>query len=198
MTTETLLQQGIAAARAGQREEARKLLMQVVEADERSEQAWLWLAGVVDDPEDMRTCLENVLDLNPGNVKAQQGLAWIEARYGPRAAPAPDESAQPPDTAPYTGPTTRLEAEAAPAAVPAPSPGALPTPPAPPEHPCPYCGAPTTASQEHCTQCRNSLMIRAAPRSPRSTSTTILGVLWGISSALTILGGLAYIALGLL
>ena len=58
-----LLQQGIVAARAGKREEARALLMQVVEDDERNEQGWLWLAGVVDDPEDVRTCLQNVLDL---------------------------------------------------------------------------------------------------------------------------------------
>src|SRR5690349_14541710 len=78
-----LLQQGIAAARAGRREEARGLLMRVVEADERNERAWLWLAGVVDDPGDIRTCLENVLDLNPDNVKAQQGLAWVDQRYGP-------------------------------------------------------------------------------------------------------------------
>ena len=84
-----LLQQGIAAARAGKREQARALLMQVVEADERNEQAWLWLAGVVDAPEDIRTCLQNVLDLNPTNQQAQQGLAWVEQRYGP-AAPVSD------------------------------------------------------------------------------------------------------------
>src|SRR5215470_18269566 len=92
-TTEELLQQGIAAARTGRREEARALLVQVVEADERNVQAWLWLAGVVDDPEDMRTCLENVLDLNPGNGKAQQGLAWIEAHHGPRPTPEPEPEA---------------------------------------------------------------------------------------------------------
>jgi hypothetical protein len=76
-----LLQQGIAAARAGKREEARALLMQVVEGDERNEQAWLWLAGVVDAPEDIRTCLQNVLDLNPANQQARQGLAWVDKRY---------------------------------------------------------------------------------------------------------------------
>jgi tetratricopeptide (TPR) repeat protein len=204
-TTEELLQQGIAAARAGQREEARTLLMQVVEADERNEQAWLWLAGVVDDPEDMRTCLENVLDLNPGNIKAQQGLAWIEARHGQRAAPAPGPGAAPdapPDAA--TGPTTKLASEAAAAtmaATVAPPPPAAPAPAeaaAPPDNPCPYCGAPTTPTQRYCTQCRNSLMIRTAPREQRSVATTILAVLWAISTALTILGGLAYIALGFL
>src|SRR5262245_50179489 len=90
-----LLQQGIAAARAGKRDEARALLMQVVEADERNEQAWLWLAGVVDTPEDIRTCLQNVLDLNPANQQAQQGLAWVEKRYGLAALP-PNLQSPPP------------------------------------------------------------------------------------------------------
>src|SRR5215213_1816312 len=85
-----LLQQGIIAAQAGKREESRALLMQLVEADERNEQAWLWLAGVVDAPEDIRTCLQNVLDLNPANQQAQQGLAWLERRYeSPAPAPEP-------------------------------------------------------------------------------------------------------------
>src|SRR5947208_10471990 len=117
-TMNDLLQQGIAAAREGRREEARALLAQVVEADERNEQAWLWLAGVVTEPEEMRICLENVLDLNPDNVKAQQGLAWVNARYGPPEQPAPaaptapavPDIQRPPATGvSYTGPTSRLD-----------------------------------------------------------------------------------------
>src|SRR5512138_1447294 len=80
--TENLLERGISAAITGSRDEARALLTQVIEADDRNEQAWLWMAGLVEDPEDIRTCLENVLHLNPDNVKAQQGLVWLEQRYG--------------------------------------------------------------------------------------------------------------------
>src|SRR3954469_4462774 len=94
-----LLQQGIAAARAGKREESRTLLMRVVEADERNEQAWLWLAGVVDGPEDVRTCLQNVLDLNPANQQAQQGLAWVESQHG-LPVPPTEPSLQPPLSSP--------------------------------------------------------------------------------------------------
>ena len=65
-----VLRQGIAAARAGRRTEARDLLTRVITADERSEQGWLWLSGVVDDPADIRTCLQNVLDLNPDSAPA--------------------------------------------------------------------------------------------------------------------------------
>jgi len=81
-----LLEQGIAAARAGNRAEARALLMRALEADERNEQAWLWLAGIVTDPEEMRTCLENVLHLNPENAKAREQLWRVEQRYGRRVA----------------------------------------------------------------------------------------------------------------
>ena len=94
-----LLQQGIAAARAGRKAEARELLTQVVEADERSEQGWLWLSGVVEAPDDMRTCLENVLEINPDNAKAKQGLAWIAQRYGPAKPPAPAPETTPPTPA---------------------------------------------------------------------------------------------------
>ena len=41
MTTEDLLQQGIAALKAGNKEEARLLLRQMVEQDESNEMAWL-------------------------------------------------------------------------------------------------------------------------------------------------------------
>src|SRR5687768_15131969 len=86
--TNNLLDQGISAALTGRRDEARALLAQVVEADDRNEQAWLWLSGLVEDPEDIRTCLENVLHLNPDNVKAQHGMAWLEQRHGVRPSPA--------------------------------------------------------------------------------------------------------------
>src|SRR3954454_11968473 len=94
-----LLQQGIVAARAGKRAEARALLMQVVEGDERNEQAWLWLAGVVDAPEDIRTCLQNVLDLNPANQQSHEGLAFVQMRY---VAPGPptEPFLQPPLSSP--------------------------------------------------------------------------------------------------
>lgn len=73
-----LLQQGIAAIQAGRKEEARQILMQVVELDERNEQGWLWLSGVVESSEDRRVCLENVLAINPNNAHAQAGLEWLD------------------------------------------------------------------------------------------------------------------------
>lgn len=124
MDISNLLQQGIAAAKAGQKVEARTLLMQVIEADERNEQGWLWLAGVVEDPNDMRTCLENVLALNPDHKQARKGLAWLDQRHGPvmaeRVDPVQSEVVPDPQVTlsdvepnPVTDPTIDLNQEQA-------------------------------------------------------------------------------------
>jgi tetratricopeptide (TPR) repeat protein len=75
-TTE-LLQQGIALAKAGRREEARNILLKVVEQDERNESAWLWLSGLVDSDDDKAIALENVLTLNPNTEWAKRGLQML-------------------------------------------------------------------------------------------------------------------------
>jgi len=86
------LNQAILAVKAGRKAEARRLLESVLNADERNEQAWLWLSGVLDDVEDRTICLENVLTINPGNQAARQGLAALRAtpetgRPAPPGAP---------------------------------------------------------------------------------------------------------------
>ena len=65
------LAQGIAAAQAGRRAEARRLLTEVVQSDEKQLEAWQWLGRVVDSLEDKQVCLENVLTLDPANEAAQ-------------------------------------------------------------------------------------------------------------------------------
>jgi tetratricopeptide (TPR) repeat protein len=167
---EQLLRQGIDAARVGRRAYAQSLLMRVIEEDERNEQAWLWLSGVVDDPEQQRICLENTLEINPHNLQAQRGLAWLNEQHpdgaaravgqehGRQAAPIPEQTV-----------TVIPETE--------------------PENPCPYCGAPTHLTQKNCTQCSNSLLVRSDPPEKRSLPLVTLVVLWGLSAALTILVG---------
>jgi tetratricopeptide (TPR) repeat protein len=214
-----LLQQGIAAARAGRKEEARALLLKVVQADERSEQGWLWLSGVMSDPEDIRTCLHNVLELNPANQQAQQGLAWVDQRFGPAPAPAAKPAAPPPPPEPavsaraeprpaagertisetYAGRITHREPEPPSPARPEPRPPVAPPAPAPVakpalpaiaapagsvENPCPYCGAPTALAQKRCTQCRNDLMVRAAPAAESSSALRTLATLWSAGGVL--------------
>ncbi len=73
-----LLYQGALALQQGDKPRALGLLMQVVEADETIEEAWLWLSGAVDDPDDQRTALENVLALNPNNEHAHHGIQVLD------------------------------------------------------------------------------------------------------------------------
>ncbi|MFQ5401390.1 MAG: hypothetical protein ACE5E7_17550 [Anaerolineae bacterium] len=71
------LQAGIAAVKAGERDKARALLTQLLQIDERNEQAWLWLSGVVNTDDERRQCLENVLAINPDNEPARRGLTRL-------------------------------------------------------------------------------------------------------------------------
>jgi tetratricopeptide (TPR) repeat protein len=191
--TNNLLEQGISAALTGRRDEARALLAQVVEADDRNEQAWLWLSGLVEESEEIRTCLENVLHLNPDNVKAQQGLAWLEQRHGAR--PVADVAIL---DAP---PVARLDAPvaiSAPAAVsPADARSAAPDLSPAVDHPCLYCGALNALENRSCAKCRNSLMIRSVAREKRSAPLTIIGILWILGGVLQALGGLASTGFGM-
>src|SRR5258708_35082348 len=91
---DSLVQDGIAALKAGRKEDAKHALMKAVELDENSEQGWLWLSACVDSPEEQQICLENVLALNPNNDKARKGLAAITDKLG-SAAPQPTQPPQP-------------------------------------------------------------------------------------------------------
>ncbi|NJK80916.1 MAG: hypothetical protein HC876_14310 [Chloroflexaceae bacterium] len=74
------LYDAVQALLAGDQEYARNLLLQVVEADEQSEEGWLWLSGAVDSPDDQQIALENVLEINPANAYARRGLEMLGRR----------------------------------------------------------------------------------------------------------------------
>lgn len=84
-----LFERGVAAARGGQRRVAAGLLARTVQLDPRHEMGWLWLSGVLDDPEEIAFCLRSVLATNPHNERARQGLAWLEQRGKIVSQPAP-------------------------------------------------------------------------------------------------------------
>lgn len=123
-----MLEAGIAAARAGDRERARELLAQAVRQDPNNEQNWLWLAGVVDRPEETIYCLEQALILNPNNDAARRGITWARQRLA-ASAPATPSPARAPSTAPP--PTPAPVAAPSPTTPPQPAtftPPAMPTP----------------------------------------------------------------------
>ena len=67
-----LIEQGKRSIRDGKKEEAQTFLLKAIEFDEYNEDAWLWLASAVETEEEMRTCLDNVLIINPANVQARK------------------------------------------------------------------------------------------------------------------------------
>ena len=175
-----LLRQGITAARAGDKETARNLLMRVVEQDEGNATAWLWLSGVVESLNDREVCLENVLALDPQNQAARQGLEWLRSQqatpvYKPPLISESQSRGKPltPAAAILRGALPEPESpQAAPEIV---SPLLSVMPPAESESPkalagaeaaliefddeylCPYCAAPTKHKDRQCTACKGRL-----------------------------------------
>ncbi len=88
-----MVREGISAYRAGNKEEARTLLLRAVEIDQYNEQAWLWLSAVVETPEEQRTCLENVMTINPNSERAKQGIDMLDQKFGssPKVSPTQAE-----------------------------------------------------------------------------------------------------------
>ena len=90
-----LYERGVAAARGGQRRVAAGLLARAVQLDPRHEMGWLWLSGVLEEPNEIAFCLRSVLAVNPHNERARQGLAWLEQRALIPAQPAPSAIVEP-------------------------------------------------------------------------------------------------------
>jgi len=185
-----LLRQGIAAAKAGQRERARDLLMEVVERDEENIQAWLWLSGVVDSLEDREVCLENVLSLDPDNDAARRGLVLLQKQreaQEPQPAPIPEPPAVA-RTRTAATPAAAMLREAYASYLSPPEPELQGSPPSAPdefddEYLCPYCAVPTDPDDRRCRTCGNDLWVKFRRQEKRSTLLWIL-ITFQLSSTL--------------
>lgn len=97
VNVDAMVRAGIEAYRGGKQSEARKLLEKAIELDDYNEQAWMWLSAVVETEEEKRTCLENVVVINPDNEEAKRGLKMLGVDGG-SAIPTESES----DANPFT------------------------------------------------------------------------------------------------
>jgi len=178
-----LLREGVAAAKSGQRERARDLLMHVVDQDEQNVLAWLWLSGVVDSLEDREICLENVLALDPDNAAARRGLRWVREQKNLQALP-PAETVSSADAVPESPVLARARTFVSPAAAmlhedfARQQPLSQPEPEPPPsivrdefdnEYLCPYCATPTEPDDRKCRACGGKLWISFRKQEERST-----------------------------
>ncbi len=144
------LKEGIHAVRSGDRARGRQLLLQVVEADDRVEPAWLWLSAAVDDPADKLVALENVLTLNPNNAQAQTQAHELRRQLGmavaapiresPRAAAPPPGRESPPPASPAPIPGTAVDLDDDP-------------------YQCAYCGRLTRDTDNSCPHCGRNLLV---------------------------------------
>lgn len=76
----TLQQDGIAAARAGNKPLARRLLLEASLYDPNNKSVWLWLAVVAVTPEETVSYLQKALALSPGNEQILTALRQAEER----------------------------------------------------------------------------------------------------------------------
>lgn len=74
---EQTLNVGIAAARAGEREQARSLLRKALEMKPDDSRTWLWLSATTDDLAEQREYLEEALAADPHNSAAKRGLVLL-------------------------------------------------------------------------------------------------------------------------
>jgi len=179
------LTEGIARAKAGEREPARDLLLRVVERDERNVHAWLWLSGVVESLEDRRVALENVLAIEPENVLARAGLDWLDQQSPAQTLSSAALEMQP---AGDTSSDVAVVSDVVP--------GSPYVEPAPEPERCPYCGQPVAESDERCPQCRQSLTVRALKRSEFPARVWLLVATWLVQAVADVAdGALVIIAL---
>ncbi|MEP7289199.1 MAG: hypothetical protein ABI947_25890 [Chloroflexota bacterium] len=75
---EDLMRLGVRTAKEGNRDNARVIFQQVLSADKRHINAWLWMASLAENNIDRRRYLETVLRLSPDNLTAKKQLAALD------------------------------------------------------------------------------------------------------------------------
>ncbi len=91
MGEDTILEQmqhGIQLARSGDRAGAETVFEGVLGQRPNHEEALIWKAAVVDDPDESIRCLEEALRVNPANKRARVGLEWAYKRKKGQDEPA--------------------------------------------------------------------------------------------------------------
>lgn len=83
----SVLEQGIRAAKGGDREGAREILSRFVELEPGSEAGWLWLASLHTELPAVAHCLERALAINPDNRQAGQALQSVRNKLNGFSGP---------------------------------------------------------------------------------------------------------------
>lgn len=76
----TSLQLGINDAKAGRMQEALEHLKDAIIEEPQNAEVWVWIAAIIDDMKKQAIFLEKALEIDPHNIPAQRGLAYLEKR----------------------------------------------------------------------------------------------------------------------
>ena len=74
------LEEAINAIKEGNKSQGKKLLIEILQADQKNENAWLWMSVAVKDIRQRQECLEKALEINPDNQTAQKSLASLKRK----------------------------------------------------------------------------------------------------------------------
>ena len=74
------LQKGINAAKTGQMQNALEFLKDAIIEEPQNADVWVWIAAIIDDLDKQEVFLEKALALDPDNVPAQRGMAYLKDR----------------------------------------------------------------------------------------------------------------------
>ena len=169
-STEELLDQAIATAKAGNRRDALGLFAQVVELDPRNDTAWRWLAELVETDAHRIQCFERVVSINPDNPYAQHRLESLRRKAAtppttisqsePAAHPPPLPSSPPIDTG-QAATAARQESDETAETI---------------RLTCPTCGARLEATEDidrfACLHCGNEVLVTRRGGTPSIESLT--------------------------
>lgn len=78
------LKEAFELIKSGKKSQAVDLLLPVLKADEDNADAWWLIANALEEPDEIREALENVLRLQPQREKARQMLERLNQRFPPR------------------------------------------------------------------------------------------------------------------
>jgi tetratricopeptide (TPR) repeat protein len=74
------LQKGISAAKAGRMQEALDFLKDAIIEEPQNADVWVWVAAIIDDLDKQEIFLKKALEIDPRNIPAQRGLAYLQKR----------------------------------------------------------------------------------------------------------------------
>lgn len=86
------LHEAIAAAKAGDKSAAKNIVADLLRANQDDANAWIVMAQLLDDPEQVRDCWRQVIRLKPGDPRALQQLAQLEQGTRSTTSPVQRES----------------------------------------------------------------------------------------------------------